>query len=145
MGKIADFIQARKGKPLDLADYLAKLKSRGLAADGRQLPDPVPLAPPIGYKKQPSMVEIVREMVRSERLKMEAEAAGHETFEESEDFEVDDDGPDLKSGWENDFDPPIAEIAREVEASKPKPPPKPADGPQGGGGAEPPSDKKTEP
>lgn len=111
---------------LDLKEYLAKLKSRGLAPDGRQVPDPTPIAPPIGYKKQPSMVEIVREMVRSERLKQEAEQAGMETFEESEDFEVGDEPfEELKSGFENDYDPPIREIVEEVDKARKARAPKP--------------------
>lgn len=101
----------RRPKQIDLEEYLLKLKSRGLAPDGRQVPDPVPLAPPIGYKKQPSMVEIVREMVRGERLKQAVLEAGHETFEEAEDFDVgDENAEELRSGFENDFDPPLSEI-----------------------------------
>jgi len=131
-------------------DYKAKMESRLIDPDtGHPVPDPTPMAPPIGYKKQPSMVEIVREMVRSERLRQEAMAAGHETFEEADDFDVDDDPPDLKSGWENDFDPPIreltsagaAEVSRkeketkakqEKEASSPKPSEAPTEGGAGG-------------
>lgn len=90
--------------------YLAKLTRYGLNADGTPKLDPVPLAPPIGYKKAPSMVEIVRDMVRSEKLRAEAEAAGHETFEESEDFDVPDEEPVMRSPWENQFDPPLEEL-----------------------------------
>lgn len=137
-----------KGVQIDLEAYLAKLKSRGLGPDGRQVPDPTPLAPPIGYKKQPSMVEIVREMVRSERLKQEAEASGHESFEDSEDFDVGDDPDLLHSPWENDFDPPLNELikagrealakkkapeanVRGVEGGDPPPPVPPKDEPKG--------------
>lgn len=68
-----------------------------------ELPDPVPLAPPLGYKKAPSLRDQIREMVLSERLRMEAEAAGAETFEEADDFDV----PDLDptSPFEEVFDP----------------------------------------
>lgn len=82
---------------------------------GREIPDPMPMAPPVGYKKPPSMVELVRDMVRSERLRQEAEAAEQETFEESEDFDIGDDY-DPHSPWENDFDPPLSELRHEVEA-----------------------------
>lgn len=85
-----------------------------------EVPDPTPVAPPVGYKKQPSMVEYIRDMVRSEKLRQEAEAAGYETFEESEDFDVGDDN-DPTSPWENEYDPPISEIRSEVERNR-KPP-----------------------
>lgn len=97
---------------MDAAEYMQKLKSRGLGPDGRQAPDPVPLAPPIGYKKTPSMVEIVREMVRSERLRQEALAADHETFEEADDFDVGDEPELMRSPFEYDErDPSIRELA----------------------------------
>lgn len=114
MGKLLESVRNwRRPKQIDLEDYLQKLKSRGLAPDGRQVPDPVPMQPPIGFKKQPSMVEIVRDMVRSEKLRQEALATGHETFEEAEDFDIGDEPDQLTSGWENDFDPPLTEILAE--------------------------------
>lgn len=58
---------------------------------GRELPDPVPLAPPVGWFKQPSMFDQVRQMVRSEHLRMYAEAQGDESFDEANDFDVDED------------------------------------------------------
>lgn len=85
--------------------YKAKLETRSMDYDGHYVPDPVPVAPPVGYKKQPTMVELIRDMVRNEKIKQELEAAGHETFEESEDFDVGDEPDDLRSGWENDHDP----------------------------------------
>lgn len=78
---------------------------------GRELLDSTPMAPPVGYKKQPSMVEIIRNMVRSERLKSEAEAAGKESFEDADNFEVADDEGELpRSTFENEFDPPVKEL-----------------------------------
>lgn len=88
-------------------EYAQKLLSKGLNPDGTPILDPTPLAPPIGYKKHPSMVEIVRDMVRSEKLAQAARESGAETFEESEDFDVDDEPELMRSPWENDFDPPL--------------------------------------
>lgn len=126
-------------KPVQLSpdDYNARLLAKGLTADGL-IPDPVPIAPPIGYKKQPSMVEVVRSMVRSERLALEAELAGYETFEESEDFDVgDDDMP--RSPHEFEDQPSIAEMRAAVaEARKSNKKPK-----EGGVGD--PPDAKPEP
>lgn len=114
-----------KSAQVDLESYLDNLarqpsaQSNYLDAKGRELPDPTPMAPPVGYKKQSSMVEIVREMVRGERLKQEAEAAGMESFEDSEDFDVGDDADqDPGSPWENEYDPPISEVRRAVDEDK---------------------------
>lgn len=96
-------------------EYLAKLTAKGLNPDGTPKLDPVPLAPPIGYKKSPSMVEIVRDMVRSERLAQEALRSGHETFEEAEDFDVGDEPDQMPSPWENEFEPDLKTI---LEAGK---------------------------
>lgn len=71
-----------------------------------ETPDPTPVAAAIGYKREPSLAEKVRNMVRSEQLRLAAEAAGAETFEEADDFEVGDDY-DPRSPYEIDFDPPV--------------------------------------
>lgn len=107
-------ILRRKPRQLDLEAYLQKLHEKGLHPDGTPVLDPVPIAPPVGYKKHPSMVEIVRDMVLSERLAQAAREAGAETLEEAEDFDVQDDY-DLQSPWENDFDPPLVEL---IEAGR---------------------------
>lgn len=132
-------ILRRKPKQLELEEYLEKLARKGLNPDGTPILDPVPLAPPIGYKRHPSMVEIVRDMVKSERLAQAARDAGAETLEEAEDFDIDDEYR-LESPWENDFDPPLVELIeagrqvvaeRERQEADSKPPPdgqaKPAD------------------
>lgn len=88
-----------------------------IEATGAEVLDPTPEEPPIGYNPQPSLALQIREMVRSEKLRLEAEEAGLETFEEADDFEVGDDF-DISSPYENDFDPPISEIRQEVERSR---------------------------
>lgn len=80
-------------------------------SEGREILDPTPMEPPVGYSRQPSLSEQIREMVRSEKLRQEAEAAGMETFEEADDFDVGDDY-DPTSPYENDFDPPIEEMKK---------------------------------
>lgn len=76
-----------------------------LTTDGREIPDPTPLAPSVGFIQQPSMIDNIRNMIRSERLRQEAEAAGYETPEEADDFDVGDDY-DPTSPYEHDFDIP---------------------------------------
>lgn len=96
-------------------EYLARLLAKGLNPDGTPILDPTPIAPPIGYKKQPSMVEIVRDMVRGEKLRQAAEEMGAETFEEADDFDIPDDPVQLRSEWENDYEPSVQEL---LEAGK---------------------------
>lgn len=80
--------------------------SSDLDGQGRELPDPVPFAPPVKGTQGDALIEMVRRLVRSEVSQM-AEAAGVETFEESEDFDVPDDHPDPRTPYEAVFDPPL--------------------------------------
>lgn len=151
---LSPLLKFRKPKRLSLEEYFAKLKAKGLNEDGSPVLDPTPIAPPIGYKKTPSMVEIVRDMVRSEKLAQEALASGHETFEESEDFDIGDDPELMRSPYENEFDPPLTELLSAGQAEqrrkqaleeagtapqKPKPPK------EGGAGGKPPAQVPTAP
>lgn len=103
---------------------------------GHEILDGTPIAPPIGYKKQDSIFDHVRNMIRSERLAMEVEAAGFETFEESEDFEIGDDF-DPTTPYENTFDPSLKDIKTHVEAHRAQQTPQ--DGPSGRGTSQAPS------
>lgn len=77
-----------------------------LNSDGHEVPNPAVVAPPVGFIKQPSMVEHLREMVKGELLRREVEAAGAETFAEADDFNIEDDPIDPSSPFEAVFDPP---------------------------------------
>lgn len=94
-----------------------------LDESGREVVSSTPVAPPIGYVKQPSLYEQMRAMVRQE-LSAAAEAAGAESFEEADDFDVGDFDP--TSPFEEVFDPtPVSELRRraaEAEASSPAEP-----------------------
>ena len=72
--------------------------------DGKEMMDPVPMAPPININRRMSLTDRVRELVRSESLKREAENAQAETFEEADDFDVGDDY-DPSSPYEEVFEP----------------------------------------
>lgn len=63
------------------------------------------MAPPVGFVKQPSMVDHIRAAVRSEMLRREVVAAGLETFEEADDFDIGDDPIDPSTPYEAVFDP----------------------------------------
>lgn len=137
-----------KPKPqLSKEEYELRLLAKGIGPDGL-IPDPVPIAPPIGYKRQPSMTEIVRNAIASERLKMEAELAGYETFEESEDFDVDDDFTVPRSQHEWEGQPTMSELREAVREERVKRGLDPVTGEpvepkEGGGGGEPPPKAKS--
>lgn len=79
-------------------------KGKPLNASGQLVPDPTPMAPPVGYKKQPSMLDIIRDQVRN--VGREAERLGYESFEEADDFDVSDD-PEISSPYEVDVEAEI--------------------------------------
>lgn len=84
---------------------------------GQEILDPTPMAPPVGFIKQPSMIENIRNMVRSEYLRQATEKAGAESFEEADDFEVDEFDP--SSPYEEIFDPPIPAAPLSSSAAEP--------------------------
>lgn len=84
---------------------------RRLDEYGREIVSPLPLEPPLGYKKTESMSQLVHRMVHDEMIRRELASQGIETFEESDDFDVGDDY-EPNSPWENEFDPPISELTK---------------------------------
>jgi len=83
---------------------------------GREKPNPVPLQPAVGYKRQPTIAEQMRMMIR--QASVEAAMAGAESEEEANDFDV---GEDMEphSPWENDFEPDPALDSMLALASRP--------------------------
>lgn len=101
---------------VEMEDFIGGNKSDDrLDARGREIPDPTPIAPPLGYIRQPSLAEQMRAMIRSENLRLAALQSGVETFEEADDFDVGDDF-DPHSPYENDFDPSAEELRSRYEA-----------------------------
>jgi len=96
------------------------VQSEYLDDKGREKPNPVPLEPPVGYKKQPSMVDVIRAQVAA--VSREAAMRGAETEEEANDFDVGDDY-EPTSPWEHDFEPDPA--MERMIALQSKPPAKP--------------------
>lgn len=85
---------------------------------GREILDDTPMAPPVGLSRTPPMWEVIRDMVRSERLAQAASESGHETFEEADDFDIPDDPGDPYTPWENDFDPSAKELHEALAQDK---------------------------
>lgn len=71
--------------------------------DGKEIMNSVPMEMPIGFRRPLTMAEQIAQATRHE-VSMWAAARGAETFEEADDFDVDDD-VDPTSPWELEFDP----------------------------------------
>jgi len=105
----------------EVEEKLTELHARRLAdpAKKREHLDPTPMSPPIGYVRAPSMIDRIRDMVRHE-MSNAANEKGFESFEEAEDFDVDDEY-DPASPWEMLFEPDTPQQMRErLEADLPK-------------------------
>lgn len=92
----------------------------------------IPIAPPIGYVKQPSLAERIRAMVRSEHLRAAAEGSGFESFDEAEDFDTGEDY-DPRSPYELDESDGVSVAPPPVATESPK------DAPKGDPGTPPPA------
>lgn len=92
-----------------------EVASKQVSKDGFEYLDDTPMAPPVGYKRQPSMFDIIREQVHMAKFQADLAAAGYETFEESDDFDIGDDY-EPNSRWENDLEPSIKEVVKDYEA-----------------------------
>lgn len=99
---------------------------------GREKPSDRPMAPPIGFKKQPSMIENIRNMIHHE-LSQRAAEQGFETADEADDFDVGDDY-DPHSPYEHNFEPAPPEGGDSPPPADPAPPPSPSGGKEGAGG-----------
>lgn len=73
-------------------------KGKPLTPGGAEILDPTPMAPPVGWFKQPSMFDHIRAMIRQAQLDQEVES-----FEDADDFDVGDDY-DPTSPWEQEHD-----------------------------------------
>lgn len=85
---------------------------------GREKPNPIPLEPPVGYVKRPTIAETMRQMIR--QASEEAKMAGAETEEEANDFDIDDEF-DPTTPYEHDFEPdPVLDRMIALQSQPPK-------------------------
>lgn len=71
-------------------DYRKKLGLKRLNEFGQEIPDRVPMEPPVGFKKQPSIFENMREMVKAE-LARKAIDEGFDTEDDDNNFDIPED------------------------------------------------------
>lgn len=83
-----------------------------------EIPDPTPVEMPIGYEHPESLESMIARLVRVESQR--AVASGEESFEESDDFDVDDDN-ELTSEYQmsNMQEEYVDESAREASRKSP--------------------------
>lgn len=57
--------------------------------NGMEKPDPTPMEMPAGFKRPPTLHEMIQQALRGQRIMEAQRARGEETLEESMDYEVD--------------------------------------------------------
>lgn len=120
---IGEFVEEFCVKPTFDADGVQV--SSGIDKQGREHPDPVPMAPPVGYDTPPDLMDTIRSMVKSEQYQRGLDAEGFDTFEEAGDFDIQDDPADPLTFHEALFLPPD-EAAPAAAGGSPPPPSPPA-------------------
>lgn len=98
-----DIVDRETGQVMSQDDVEFAYTRQGRHEIGREFPNPMPLAPPIGFVPQPPIWEQIRAMVQRE-LSATAGANDAETFEEADDFDVGDDF-DPTTPYEEVFEP----------------------------------------
>ena len=93
-----------KSEQIDLEDALEVPSNQYGPGPGREVVDSRPMEIPAGFRRPETLAEQVQRLVRNS-ISREAEERGFETFEESEDFEIDDDPVDPSTPYETVFDP----------------------------------------
>lgn len=114
-------------------------RSAGIDQFGKEHGDPVPLAPPVGLavSKRDEVHAMIRDLVRQERFNQAVAEEGFETFEEAEDFEVEDGDFDPHTPYEAVFDPPVEKSGDTAPGTPSPSPTAPGDAGRAEGGARP--------
>lgn len=80
------------------------------SADNKEILNPTPIQPPLGYRPTLSLAEQIRLEIRQLKSLDDNEP---ETEEEADDFDIDED-PAPQSRWENDTVPSVKESRRKL-------------------------------
>lgn len=87
-------------------------KHNRFSAENKEVLNPTPMQPPLGYKPSLSLVEQIRQQIRIHKGLDDTEP---ETEEEADDFEIEEDAM-MPSRWENDMIPSIKEARATLRA-----------------------------
>lgn len=87
---------------------------------GQELPDDTPLEIPAGFKRPETLHEMMKRYVRSEQFRQAADAAGVDTEEEANDFEVEDEEDDRMNRYmtQHEYSAMAAEEYRDLEGQE---------------------------
>lgn len=94
---------------------------------GREIPDPTPVAVPAGWSRPVPLQQQIQAMIRTE-LSRKAVEDGQESFEEADDFDVDEE-PDPLSPYEMPEGLPERPTRHETLDGGIEPPPPPGEAP----------------
>lgn len=92
--------------------YKTTDKTNRFSEEGKEILNPTPMQPPLGYKPQKSLHEQIREQIMQMNHLHDNDP---ETEEEADDFDIEDD-PQPQSRWENDMVPSIKEARARLRA-----------------------------
>ncbi|QCQ84935.1 hypothetical protein [Blackfly microvirus SF02] len=98
------------GECVDESDLFQAMESAGwtddpldgkaiLLPDGREVLNPLPIAPPIGFRAEPSIIDLINRQIAAHQLLL-ADSLEVDTEEESNDFDLPDEPPDPRSIYE---------------------------------------------
>lgn len=90
--------------------YRTTDKHNRFSEENKEILNPTPMQPPLGYKPSLSLAEQIRQQVRAFK---DMEDTDPETEDEADDFEIEDD-PQPVSRWENDMIPSIKETRKRL-------------------------------
>lgn len=99
---------SKKSNPEDV--FKTTDKHNRFSEDNKEILNPTPVQPPLGYKPTLSLAEQIRQQVRQYKHIEDTEP---ETEEEADDFDIIDD-PAPESRWENDMIPSIKESRKRL-------------------------------
>lgn len=89
----------------EVYDRLCTLINADLNDEGKELLNPQPLTMPSGLKRPLSLAEQIKRIIKAD-VSFQAFQQGHESFEEADDFDVDD-------GFETEVNSSIYEVVEE--------------------------------
>lgn len=97
-------------------DFIKRTGRSFIAPDGSEHPDPNPMELPIGFERPESIQDLIKRLVTDRVIQKELDDAGLETFDEADDFDVEDEYH-VDSPYEEQFDPSgIVARSQEIRA-----------------------------
>lgn len=89
-----------------------------LLEDGREVPNPLPVAPPVGYVYEPTIMDRLSQMLDKRLAALLEAQALEETEAEANDFDIDED-EEIRSIYEISLQDEFPEIPRSISAGDP--------------------------